>query len=97
MYDPSSRYYALETATLTDPLGRQIPYTRRRLLPQGSSMATIGYLTILAGERVDLVAARALGDPLQYWQLCDANNAMNPFDLATRGRVLRVGMPSGTG
>ncbi len=97
MYDPTSRYYAIDTAMWTDPQGRQTPYTRRRFLPQGSSMVTIGQVTVAAAERLDLVTARALGDPLQFWQLCDANNAMNPLDLATRGRVLRVGMPSGTG
>ena len=36
---------------------------------------------------------RALADPLQYWRVADANDALNPFDLEVPGRVLRVPVP----
>ena len=39
-------------------------------------------------------AARTLGDPLQFWRVCDANNAMNPPELTEEaGRALRVPVP----
>jgi hypothetical protein len=41
-------------------------------------------------ERLDQVASRTLGDPQQFWRLCDANDAMNPFTLLqeTSGRLV---------
>ncbi len=94
MIDPTSRYATLEVASFTTPQGREVRYLRRRLLPQPRDMQQIGQATVGAGERLDLLAARVLGDPLQYWQLCDANDAMRPNDLVERaGRVLRVPLP----
>ena len=94
MFPPTSRYAGLDTAFIVDRSGRQIPYRRRRLLASGDTMPEIGRVRVIAGDRLDLVTARALGDPEQFWQLCDANDAMNPFDLITApGQSLRVGMP----
>jgi hypothetical protein len=41
------------------------------------------------------VAARALGDPKAFWQLCDANLAFDPAELEQTGRTLRVALPAG--
>ena len=40
-----------------------------------------GEFTITEGDRLDLITYRTLGDPEQFWQICDANNAMNPVEL----------------
>lgn len=94
MFQPTSRYYAIETATLTAPDGRVIAYKRRRFLPRGGAMPLLVEVTVSDGERLDLVTFRTLGDPEQFWRICDANNAMNPFDLITEpGRTLRVPVP----
>lgn len=94
MYEHTSRYYNLETAHTTGPDGRDIPYTRRRFLPRGSSLQLLAEVTVVQGDRLDLVTARTLGDPEQFWRVADANDAMNPFDLtAEPGRTLRVPMP----
>ncbi len=51
-------------------------------------------ITVNDGDRLDLITAKTLGDPEQFWRVCDANNAMNPFDLtAEPGRTLRVPVP----
>jgi hypothetical protein len=93
MFDPQSRYFALETATLAAD-GRSIRYKRRRFLPQGDPMALLGEATVIQGDRLDLLTARTLGDPEQFWRVCDANNAMNPTDLVGEpGRAVRVPMP----
>ncbi len=93
MFGPPSRYFGLETATLSTPAG-SIRYTRRRFLPHGEQMPQLAEATVVQGDRLDLLAARALGDPEQYWRICDANNAMDPAELtATPGLVLRVPMP----
>jgi hypothetical protein len=94
MLQPSSRYYALDTAEYTTPEGRVIAYKRRRFLPPGETLPLLVEITVTQGDRLDLITARTLGDPEQFWRVCDANDAMSPFDLiAELGRVLRVPVP----
>ena len=94
MLNETSRYANLEIAELTTPEGRVIRYKRRRFLPQGEQMSLLVEVTITQGDRLDLIAADTLNDSEQFWRICDANNAMNPFDLmAEPGRVLRVPVP----
>lgn len=94
MFDHTSRYYRIETATYTTRDGRTISYKRRRFLPQGERLPLLVEVTVTDGDRLDLIANRTLGNPEQFWRICDANNAMNPFDLvAEPGRVVRVAVP----
>jgi hypothetical protein len=94
MFEPTSRYASLETATYVAPDGQQYTYVRRRFLPQGENQPLLVEVTVSDGDRLDLIAARTLGDPEQFWRVCDANNAMHPFDLvAEPGAVLRVAIP----
>jgi nucleoid-associated protein YgaU len=93
MFESTSRYYALENATLTTPDGRIIAYKRRRFLPDGKDMQLLVEVTVTEGDRLDLITARTLGDPEQFWRICDANNAMNPLELIEPGRVVRVPVP----
>jgi hypothetical protein len=50
-------------------------------------------VAVLPRERLDLLTHRALADPLQFWRIADANDAINPFDLEEDGRPLRVPVP----
>jgi hypothetical protein len=51
---------------------------------------------VVAGDRLDNLAARHLGDPQQYWRICDANRAVRPDELIeTLGRALRITLPEG--
>jgi hypothetical protein len=94
MFEPTSRYYMLETAQLHTADGQVIAYKRRRFLPQGQDMPLLVEVSVTQGDRLDLITARTLGDPEQFWRVCDANNAMNPTDLeAESGRRLRVPVP----
>ena len=93
MFESTSRYYALETATLTAPDGRIIAYKRRRFIPDGNKMPLLVEVTVTEGDRLDTITARTLGDPEQFWRICDANNTMNPLDLIEPGRVVRVPVP----
>jgi hypothetical protein len=93
-FDPSSRYAGLETATYTAPGGQPVTYVTRRFLPQGEKLALLAEAPVNAGDRLDLLAYRTLGDPLQFWRIADANNALHPWDLLDRpGRSLRVPVP----
>ena len=94
MFEPTSRYYGLETAETTSVSGRPIAYKRRRLLPQGEAMPLLVEVAVNQGDRLDMIAATTLGDPEQFWRIADANNAMHPADLTEEpGRVLRVPVP----
>ena len=93
MFEPTSRYYSLDTAIFTFPSGRTMAYVRRRFLPRGEEMPLLAEVRVTQGDRLDLITARTLGDPEQFWRVADANNAMNPFDLVQPGRTLRIPIP----
>ena len=90
MFDPASRYFALGNAEHVTAGGERLIYRQRRFLPQGAPQQGGRTVVVGAGDRLDTIAARMLGDPLQFWRIADANNAMNPFDLAEPGRLLDV-------
>ncbi len=94
MFDRSSRYYALPDAVYEGPDGHPIAYKRRRFLTQGDRMPLLAQVSVGAGDRLDLIATRTLGAPEHFWRICDANNALNPFDLTDEiGAILRVSPP----
>ncbi|MBE9180043.1 hypothetical protein IQ268_15845 [Oculatella sp. LEGE 06141] len=94
MFEHTSRYYTLETAIYTDADGRMLAYKRRRFLPSSETMPLLAEVVVTQGDRLDLITARHLGDPEQFWRICDANHAMNPTDLTAEiGRTLRIAMP----
>ncbi len=98
MFEPTSRYAAIENAVLVSADGRGIPYKRRRFVPPAESLPLLVEVTVVQGDRLDLIAARTLGDPEQFWRVCDANSGMNPAELiAVPGRVLRVPVPQAEG
>jgi hypothetical protein len=94
----NSRYYGSSTLTHVTPAGETITYLARRIVPQPGppNFATIATHNIRQGDRLDLIAAKYLGDPLIFWLLCDANGAIEPSDLvATVGKVLHITTPLG--
>ncbi len=98
MLDPTSRYAALETAKFVTPDGREIAYKRRRFLPQGLTMTLLTEVMVASGERPDLLAARTLGGPLQFWRVADANDCMHPQELVEEpGAMVRIPVPQPLG
>lgn len=94
MFEHTSRYYNLETAHHTMPDGRLAAYKRRRFLPHTQNQPVLIELKVAEGDRLDLLTAKVLGDPEQFWHLCDMNNAMNPAELTQPpGRTLHVMLP----
>ncbi len=95
MFTSPSRYANLETAEYTTTENRKIMYKRRRFLPQGDSKLVLTTLNVNQDDRLDLITAETLGNPEQFWQICDANNAMNPLDLLTEPvQELRIPQPT---
>lgn len=92
----TSRYSGLETATLESPEARTIAYLRRRFVPAPERFSLLQEHTVTEGERLDLLTAQYLGDPEQFWRLCDANGALRPDELTESiGRRLRITLPEG--
>jgi hypothetical protein len=84
-YGTSSRYYGVPVVEFSTPAGQTIRYVGRRLIPQASLFATLAVHAVQQGDRIDVLAARYLGDPLLYWRIADANLAVRPDDPLVRG------------
>jgi hypothetical protein len=94
MFETNSRYYPLPTGFRTLPDGRIVAYKLRRFLPRAEEMDTMQEFTVSEGDRLDQISAETLGDPEFFWRICDANEAMYPFDLvAEPGQRLRIPLP----
>lgn len=97
MFDKSSRYFNCETATLqvTDPDGtsREVRYVRRRFIPSTEGMTVVVEHTVTQCDRLDNTTAKYLGDPTQFWRICDANVVMKPEELEETGRAIKIAMP----
>ena len=92
----TSRYAAVGTAKLETAEGKTIIYLRRRFVPQPEIFALLREHTVTQGDRLDNVTAQHLGDPEQFWRVCDANRALRPDELTeTIGRRLRITLPAG--
>lgn len=96
LFPPTSRYHGIAAAQLTLPDGTVIAFLRRRFVPPPENFALLFEHVVAVGDRLDNLAAQHLGDPLQYWRICDANRAIRPGDLTAEiGRRLRITQPEG--
>ena len=96
LFPPSSRYHHIETTTFKSADGKEIIHLKRRFVPAPERFSLLQEHFVVEGDRLDNITALYLSDPLQFWRLCDANNAMNPTELTAKiGRSLRITMPEG--
>jgi len=94
MFTHTSRYYSIETVTYSSAEGQEHRYKRRRFLPNPADMQKLAEVTVTQGDRLDMITAKALGDPEQFWRVCDMNYAMNPPDLTKEiGHKLIIPLP----
>ena len=95
-FPPTSRYSPVGTSVYTTPTGEEIIHLRRRFIPPPDRFYLLQEHTIAEGERPDTLAAEFLGDPEQFWRLCDANGVLRPEALTeTPGRPVRITLPEG--
>jgi len=95
-FPPASRYFEIETTTWPTPDGKKIVYIRRRFVPPPERFELLLEHSVVQGDRLDNVTANYLGDPEQFWRVCDANNAVQPDELtATIGGKIRITLPEG--
>lgn len=98
MIDTSSRYYGNDILTLhvtdSDGIHRKVQYICRRIIPQYDDETVIMEHFVEQNERLDNITARYLGDPRQFWRICDANKTMHPDELtASIGATIRITLP----
>jgi hypothetical protein len=98
MFEPTSRYQEVETVKMTVQNSRGEPrvvsYKRRRFVPSGAAITTLAEHTVAQGDRLDNLAARYVGDPEQFWRICDDNNVLRPEELTEEiGRTIKIGLP----
>jgi hypothetical protein len=95
-FPATSRYAPVPTAQLTLANGTRVSYLRRRFVPSADRFATLVEHSVTQGDRLDNIAAQYLGDPEQFWRLCDANSALRPAELTESvGRSIRITLPEG--
>jgi hypothetical protein len=96
LYPNNSRYYGSDTAQMVLADGRAVVYLRRRFVPSPDRFVLLMQYSVVAGDRLDTIAAQLLGDPQLFWRIADANGAMRPDELTgTIGRQLRITLPEG--
>lgn len=95
-FPANSRYHAVETSTMILADGTEVVFLRRRFVPQPERLAQWQEYTVVQADRLDNLAGRLLGDPEQFWRICDANRAMRPEELVEEvGRRLQIALPDG--
>jgi hypothetical protein len=96
MFPINSRYYGIATVTLETQDGKQIVFLRRRFVPPPERFDLLTEHIVSEGERLDNITALYLGDPEQFWRVCDANGVIRPEELTeTVGRKIRITLPEG--
>lgn len=84
MSDEPSRYDDVERYVVPGPDGVPVVVTAS---PRRERPARLGVHLRRDGERLDHLAARYLGNPTEFWRICDANDAMLPDALTDVRRV----------
>lgn len=95
-FTPSSRYNGIEIAMLEGKNGEPVPYVKRRLIPAQDKFFLLKKHLITDGERPDLLAHQYYNDAERFWQLADANRAMDADELtASPGITINITLPNG--
>jgi hypothetical protein len=95
LFQPTSRYFSTETMPYEAPGGKMIRYLRRRFLPALGRFTLLQEHRVTQGDRLDNITARYLGDPEQFWRICDANPILRPEELEEVGQRIRITLPEG--
>lgn len=102
MFPVTSRYHLVEKATMQTAVHstytEEIIYLKRRFLPPANKAFVRTQHTVTDGERLDNITAVYLGDPEQFWRLCDGNPIMHPNELTDElGQRIDIPIIQGAG
>jgi hypothetical protein len=91
MFSKISRYRKVPDVTAPDAKGRLLAAKDLRLLPDVSG--TFRH-TVNAGDRLDQLAYKYYGQPLQWWNICDSNSDfVSPLALLGQDPVVTTLFP----
>lgn len=95
-FAPTSRYYGLETKILESKDHKKQVFVKRRFIAQPEAFDLLQEHRVSQDERLDNIAHNYLGDPEQFWRICDANAVMHPNSLTEEiGNIIKITMPEG--
>ncbi|MGV9809024.1 hypothetical protein [Micromonospora chersina] len=96
----TGRYDSVPVAGTTVPDGagglREVRYLRRRPLPDLRDVRAAATHRVTAGDRLDLISHRYLGDATAWWRIADANGALDPEALTgpdAEGELIVIPLP----
>ena len=87
MIDRKSRYRTTAVLTVDDGRGGIHPVLDLRETPQPAAVLRV---TPTDSDRLDLLASRFYRDPTRFWRICDAADALDPFDVVAAGEPLAI-------
>jgi hypothetical protein len=91
MFSKISRYRKLADVTAPDARGRTLATKDLRLLPD---VAGTFRHTVDAGDRVDQLAYKYYSQPLQWWNICDANfEFLSPLAMLGKETLVTTRFP----
>jgi len=87
MFLKTSRYYNLDTTTITDRSGREVKAVKLRRLPE-----TLGrHVIITDSDQLDVISETEFKDATRFWHIADANSELEANELVrVAGRVIKV-------
>jgi len=87
MIDKRSRYRKAATVEVTRPGGERVRLLELREVPDTGGALEV---TPVAGERLDHLAQRHYRDARRFWRICDAAEALDPFDVVIPGEPVVI-------
>ena len=92
----SSRYRNIALASMEGSNGESIVYLKRRFIPQADNFSLLQEYIVHEADRLDNITSQFIGDPERFWQICDANNVLEPAELTEQpGNIIRITLPEG--
>jgi hypothetical protein len=86
--DPSSRHEGVACyQVVLAPGAEPVTLLEPRPIPQPSASVLH---RVVGTDRLDLLANRYFGDPLQYWRIADANPTLVPEDVLDPGVQIAI-------
>ena len=96
IFEPTSRYYGQPLTSTKTADGETIVHTTRRFVPPPEDFEFLQYHFVEQGDRLDNLANKYIGDPQQFWKLCDPNRTDRPDALTEEvGSPIRITLPEG--
>ncbi len=91
MFSKISRYRKVADVTAPDAKGRILAAKDLRLLPVVTG--TFRH-TVEAGDRIDQLGYKYYSQPLQWWNICDANpEFLSPLELLDKDAIITTRFP----